>query len=69
VRGYSRGIYNETTPIVSDYLTRLMIRKAGMTSDYGELDCFDLHCYCIIQGELSKMEAEEAKKQRAKRGR
>lgn len=54
--------------MVSDYLTRMTLRKAGIVQGFDELDCFEVHCFCIIAGELSKMEAEEQKKAARKRG-
>jgi hypothetical protein len=69
VRGYPKGIYNESTFIVADYFTRLTLRKAGLVSDFESLDCLEVNCYCIIANELAKMEREASERAKKKKGR
>lgn len=54
---------------VSDYLTRMTLRKAGFSDPLNALDCLERQIFCIIAGELSKMEHEAHEKARKKKGR
>jgi hypothetical protein len=53
---------------VSDYFSRLVLRKAGFHDSIKDLDFVERQIFCIIAGELSKMEQESMEKARKKRG-
>lgn len=57
------------TLYVSDYFTRATLRKAGFVDHIKDLGYLERQIFCIIASELSKMEAEEIKRERAKKGR
>jgi hypothetical protein len=57
-----QSLLNEAAPIVSEYITRKRMTALGFTSNINELTFFKAECFQLIEQEIDKVQAEEAKK-------
>lgn len=63
------GLVNETAWIVNEYATRKRLAGLGYTTDIRNLSGFKAECFCIIEEEIEKTLAQEAKKRGSRNSR
>ena len=56
------GMTNDAAPFIAEYAQRKRLAKLGYTSPLSELSAFKADVYAIIDAELDKLQALEAKK-------
>lgn len=58
---------NEAAPLLYEYNSKKVLAKLGYRFDSNELSVFDAEVYNLIASEISQLESEEIKKNRAKK--